>query len=234
MAWDGGRLRCCLLVRRAASLLHLTSCAGALLSRAPFTPQMLLPAVAADGQSPAEAVAAMNALCPAGTALLHLAVGTGSVPLVSALAGWGRATGHAWQVDAQEGAASLTPLHLAALLPNVDQMRAALAAMAPTTNKLWGMVQAHDGTTPEALAEALAAAAVCHPAPPPSLPSACSTGTLAELGPSKASSSKVPSAAARRMSVEVPLGSLASTASPLQEAGVLEGEDRSVLCCVVL
>lgn len=200
---------------------------------------MLLPAVTADGLPAAEAVAAMGALCPSGSTLLHLAVGTGSVPLVAALAAWGRAAEHAWQVDAQGGAAhGLTPLHLAALLPNGTQMRAALAAMSPAANKLWGVVQADDGTTPEALADALVAAAAAAPAaaaaspaePDASLASTCSSGVLADLAKAVASGSKAsarPAGAggAPHLGGEAGEGGL-SSASSSAELQQVQGERR--------
>ena len=55
------------------------------------TLQLLLPAVSADGASAAQAVALMDACCPDGLTLLHLAVGTGSVELLGVLAAWGAA-----------------------------------------------------------------------------------------------------------------------------------------------
>lgn len=124
---------------------------------------MLLPAVTADGLSANDAVAAMDACCPDGTSLLHVAVGTGSAPLVQCLSDWGATRGRPWLVDAPAGSAGVTPLHVAALLPNSAAMRQALAGMAPSVDKLWGLVQAQDGTTPESLCDALAAAAAAAP-----------------------------------------------------------------------
>lgn len=91
---------------------------------------MLLPAVTADGQSGDEAIAGMNACCPSGMSLLHVAVGTGSVPLVRELAAWAAGLGYCWEVDARGGNSGITPLHVAALLPNSKDMRAALAGEA--------------------------------------------------------------------------------------------------------
>lgn len=201
------------------------------------TVEMLLPAVTADGTPAAEAVAAMSGLCPSGATLLHVAVGTGCVPVVAALAAWGRAAEHAWQVDVQGGAAhGLTPLHLAALLPNGAQMRGALAAMSPAANKLWGVVQADDGTTPEALADALAAAAAARVAaaqaalePSDSLASTCSSGTLtmADLAKASGSTAKAPSAAAP-LGSDVAEGGLSTASSSAQE---VQGECLLPLGC---
>lgn len=199
------------------------ACNPTIIAASPETPnplQLLLPAVTADGASPAEALVALNACSPAGMTLLHVAVGTGSVSVVQELAAWARQAGCCWEVDAHCAGSRVTPLHVAALLPNAAEMRAALtgelartlgpltsaacplepaagqaqapswaaraarllqavvsaglpfshatpsrgpptavpAGMAPATSKLWGLVQACDGTTPEGLTEALAAA----------------------------------------------------------------------------
>ena len=148
----------------ASSASHAPLSAPPCLSSQPCFPlQMLLPAVTADGLSASDAVAAMDACCPDGTSLLHVAVGTGSAPLVQCLSDWGATRGRPWLVDAPAGSAGVTPLHVAALLPNSAAMRQALAGMAPSVDKLWGLVQAQDGTTPESLCEALAAAAAAAP-----------------------------------------------------------------------
>lgn len=110
--------------------------------------------------------------------LLHVAVGTGSIPLVHHLASWANSTGCRWEVDARGGTSGVTPLHVAALLPNADLMRAVLTAMTPATTKLWGLVQADDGTTPEGLAEAVAAAAT-----------AATAATAAEIAPAQPAAS---------------------------------------------
>jgi ribosomal protein L12E/L44/L45/RPP1/RPP2 len=151
--------------------------------------QMLLPAVTADGLSASDAVAAMDACCPEGTSLLHVAVGTGNVPLVQSLSSWGATQGRPWLVDVPAGSAGITPLHVATLLPNSSDMREALAGMAPSVDKLWGLVQAQDGTTPESLFEALAAAAAA--APEASAASTASTSSAA--GTSCAAAKQQPS-----------------------------------------
>jgi len=68
-----------------------------------------------------------------------------------------------WLGVAPVGSAGVTPLNVAALLPTSAAMRQALAGMAPSVDKLWGLVQAQDGTTPESLCDALAAAAAAAP-----------------------------------------------------------------------
>lgn len=178
---------------------------------------MLLPAVTADGLSASEAVAAMDACCPEGASLLHVAVGTGCVPLVACLSAWGAPLGAPWLVDAPAGSEGVTPLHVAALLPNWSAMKAALAGMAPSVDKLWGLVQAHDGTTPESLCEALAAAAAAVPEP-----SAASTASTSSGGGGAGTSS-----AALVAAVEAPSGS-----KPTAELEVLaEGGEACLLFC---
>lgn len=122
----------------------------------------LLPATIASGQSSAAAAAQMDAACPPGSTLLHVAVGTGSVRVVHALLSWadkGSAGSNRafWAVDTR-GVAGVTPLHVAALLPAKIRagMRLELAAASPAVEKLWGLTQSDDGTTPEALAEMMA------------------------------------------------------------------------------
>jgi NAD/NADP transhydrogenase alpha subunit len=92
---------------------------------------MLLRAVTADGAPAAQALAAMDACCPAGATLLHVAAGTGSVPLLRRLAAWGADSGVAWAVDAPAGQARVTPLHVAAVLPNHAAVLAALTGWCP-------------------------------------------------------------------------------------------------------
>ena len=153
------------------------------------TLQMLLPAVTADGLSGSDAVVAMDACCPKGASLLHVAVGTGSVPLIHCLSSWGATQGRPWLVDAPAGSDGVTPLHVAALLTNSAAMREALAGMAPSVNKLWGLVQAQDGTTPESLCEALAAAA----AAAPEASAASTASTSSDAGTSSAAAEQQPS-----------------------------------------
>lgn len=153
------------------------------------TAKLLLPAVTADGATAADALAALNACCPAGTTLLHVAVGTGSVAVVQELAAWAAQAGCCWEVDSACVGSRVTPLHVAALLPNAAEMRAALTGMAPATPKLWGLVQACDGTTPEGLADALAAAAAAAATARQALESAASLCSEATSAPLKADAS---------------------------------------------
>lgn len=88
--------------------------------------RLMLQAITADGQTPAVAVAGVDAFCPRGMTLLHLAVGRGSPALIDALADWGREVGMTWNLDVH-GERNITPLHLVAMLPQCDNMRKALA-----------------------------------------------------------------------------------------------------------
>jgi len=132
----------------------------------------LLPATTAAGQSKEEAVAIMDAACPPGSALLHVAVGTGNVEIVKKLAQWGDAlssssattsatttapTTRPFTVNAK-GLGGITPLHVAAILPpNVcHAMRLELTTMSSAVSKLWGLAQSDDGITPEGLVDIVA------------------------------------------------------------------------------
>ena len=123
----------------------------------------LLPATVCARQSPAAAAAQMDACCPQGSTLLHVAVGTGSVATVHVMLTWAdkaRTAGDSgtfWAVDTR-GVAGVTPMHVAALLPAKLRagMRLALSASSPAVEKLWGLAQSDDGTTPEVLAEMMA------------------------------------------------------------------------------
>lgn len=123
--------------------------------------RMLLPAVTA-GQSHAAAAAAMNACCPSGFSLLHVAVGTGNAVVVKELIGWAAAAGPdagiPWAVDAR-GPAGVTPLHVAALLPEAVRaaMRAELTALSSAVDKMWSLTLCDEGSSPEMMAEQFSA-----------------------------------------------------------------------------
>jgi SBP domain len=127
----------------------------------------LLPATTAADQSKEDAVAIMDAACPRGSTLLHVAVGTGSLEIVLKLAQWAAesasspttsaATAGPFAVDAK-GLGGVTPLHVAAMLPPklCYAMRHELTIMSSAAPKLWGLAQSDDGITPEGLADMVA------------------------------------------------------------------------------
>ena len=88
--------------------------------------RLLLPATLAGRTRPAAAVAAMDACCPGGSTLLHVAVAGGSVPLVRLLARWGAATCAGWRLDAAD-AQGVTPLHVASMLRDGEDLLPVLA-----------------------------------------------------------------------------------------------------------
>jgi hypothetical protein len=130
----------------------------------------LLPATTVAGQTKDEAVAIMDAACPPGSTLLHVAVGTGNVEIVQKLAQWAAGsttpapatavpstTAGPFAVNAK-GIGGVTPLHVAAMLPPklCLAMRQELTKMSSAAPKLWGLAQSDDGTTPEGLADMVA------------------------------------------------------------------------------
>lgn len=140
----------------------------------------LLPATTAAGQTKEEAVVIMDAACPPGTTLLHVAIGTGNVQIVKKLGQWANApsssaaaaasptsatatttattpTAGPFAIDTK-GLGGVTPLHIAAMLPPkvCYAMRLELTAMSSAAPKLWGLAQSDDGTTPEGLADMVA------------------------------------------------------------------------------
>ncbi|KAL4423948.1 hypothetical protein ABPG75_001249 [Micractinium tetrahymenae] len=182
------------------------------------TAELLLPAVTADGMAAADAVAALNACCPPGMTLLHVAVGTGSVAVVQELAAWAQQAGCRWEVNARCGNSRVTPLHVAALLPSAAEMRAALTSMDPATSKLWGLVQASDGTTPEGLADAIAAAAAAAAAVEQALETAASCSSEVTSEPALKAGASTSKAAALPEKELAGMGGLPE-AAPLLAAG---------------
>ncbi|PRW32543.1 squamosa promoter-binding 8 [Chlorella sorokiniana] len=140
------------LARLAAAARWL--CALCVRCRWPALLRALLPAATACGAAPAEAVAAMDRLLPAG--LLASAAAANSAPLLQALGDWAAAAGHTWQPE--EGANSgMTALHYAAALgPSLSAEAAAalLAAVgAAQLTEWWQQARAY-GWTPRMVAEA--------------------------------------------------------------------------------
>lgn len=106
-------------------------------------------------------------------------------------------------------------------LPCVQCWCARLSAgMAPATTKLWGLVQADDGTTPEALAEALHAAAAAAAAKPP--PSGSQASSCSSEGSMEGTAFKGPSTSKAGALSEggLPTVSSSSQAAPLQEGAI--------------
>lgn len=166
------------LVRLAASARWL--CALCVRCRWPALLRALLPATTACGAAPAEAVAAMDRLLPAG--LLASAAAANSAPMLHALGDWAVAAGHTWRP--YEGAANgMTALHYAAALgPSLSaEVAAALVAVvgAADLTEVWRRGRAY-GWTPRMVADAtsnrvlagamdpLAAAAAAGEGEPPS------------------------------------------------------------------
>jgi hypothetical protein len=135
----------------------------------------LLPATTAAGQTKEEAVAVMDAACPRGSTLLHVAVGTGNVEIVQKLAQWAARSSSSSSASSTaaetlettcagpflvnvKGVGGVTPLHVAAMLPPkvCFAMRRELTNISSAVPKLWGLAQSDDGTTPEGLAEMVA------------------------------------------------------------------------------
>lgn len=132
----------------------------------PACVKMLLPAVAASGRSPFDAIAAMDNACPGEATLLHVAVGTGCPRVIDELAWWANSVpssstestataGQPLLAVGAKGPAGITPLHVAAVLPpeKREEMRAVLVSISPLTDKLWNMVQSDDGSTPDTLCD---------------------------------------------------------------------------------
>lgn len=185
------------LVRLAASARWL--CALCVRCRWPALLRALLPATTACGAAPAEAVAAMDRLLPAG--LLASTAAANSAPMLQALGDWAVAAGHTWRP--YEGAANgMTALHYAAALgPSLSaEVAAALVAVvgAADLTEIWRRGRAF-GWTPRMVADAtsnrvlagvmdpLAAAAAAGEGEPPSrelfstgAASSSSAGTLKE------------------------------------------------------
>lgn len=128
-------------------------CALCVRLRWPALLRALLPATTACG-SVAEAVAAMDALLPAG--MLGTAAAAGSAPLLAALADWAASAGHSWQLRGV-GSRDLTPLHLAAYLGprlSADAAAALVAAVGHAqASECWASAQA-SGWTPRQVAAA--------------------------------------------------------------------------------
>ena len=139
------------------------------------TTSLLLEAVQAAGQSRRDAANMMDSICPDGSTLLHIAVGTGVAALVRLISEWGLgmdafadsegvesksisksqskdpklANKSIWTLE-QAGSGGVTPLHVAALLP-IDlrkQVRKALSDVYSTVDKLWNLVLTEDNLTP--------------------------------------------------------------------------------------
>eukprot|EP00887_Chlorella_sp_A99_P007360 scaffold2.g7360.t1 len=188
----------------------------------PALAQLLLPATTVDGASAAAAAAAISTACPAGTSLLHVAVGTGSVAVVQALAAWAKAQGAGWDVDAR-GMSGVTPLHVAALLPNGGAMLSALTELNPAAPKLWTLVQADDGSTPEAFAEARAAAARGGAAE-----AAAGTSAAAKAGGAGAEAGEAPRPSSSDMSTDSDLSSCASSELEMEVSLLAEPEPEAL------
>ena len=81
--------------------------------------------------------------------LLHRAVRSGSLPLLSGMLAWGEAHGYRWPVDCA-GAGGVTPLHLCALM---DDARPALLLLDHCGwPAAFTQLRSHDGVTPFHLA----------------------------------------------------------------------------------
>ncbi|KAL4421436.1 hypothetical protein ABPG75_010727 [Micractinium tetrahymenae] len=134
-------------------------CALCVRLRFPELLRALLPATTACGGA-AEAVAAMDALLPAGT--LGTAAAAGSAPLLAALADWAASAGHSWQLTGA-GSRGLTPLHLAASLGPRLSAGAAAALVAAVGQaaaaECWASARA-SGWTPGQVATAAGTAAL--------------------------------------------------------------------------
>ena len=127
------------LLRRVASTARQLAVVAAARGCAALT-ALLLEGACADGSSAAEAAAAMDAACP--PSLLHIVAGSGCPQLVGVLREWGLRRGLRWEVRAAAptagGAPPLSPLHVAAVLPDGGAMHVALATLDPSAvARLW-------------------------------------------------------------------------------------------------
>lgn len=140
------------MARLAAAARWL--CALSVRCRWPALLRALLPATTACGAAPAEAVAAMDRLLPAG--LLASAAAANSAPLLQALGDWAVSAGHIWRP--QEGAShGMTALHYAAAMgPSLSPEAAAAllsAVGAAELTECWRRARAY-GWTPRMVADA--------------------------------------------------------------------------------
>ena len=118
---------------------------------------LLLEGACVDGCSAAKALAAMDASCPA--SLLHVAAGSGSTAVIAALHGWGARHGLRWELQATAAGSCwepvLSPLHVAAVLPDCNAMRQALASLDPEgARKQWAAPMPGGGPSPAQLSSA--------------------------------------------------------------------------------
>lgn len=144
------------LARLAASARWL--CALCVRCRWPALLRALLPATTVCGAAPAEAVAGMDRLLPAG--LLASAAAANSAPLLQALGDWAVAAGHTWRLQQGGGASNgMTALHYAAALgPSLSAEAAAALVAAVGAAQLvqcWQQARAF-GWTPRMVAQAAA------------------------------------------------------------------------------
>lgn len=134
------------LQRLAAAARWL--CALCVRCRWPALLRRLLPAVTADGETPSQAAAALDALlAPVGT--LGMAAAAGSAPLLLGLTSWAVSVGYRWHAHPY-GDSGVTPLHLAAAQGPALSLQAAAAlvgALGPVAAALcWRTARAGDWT----------------------------------------------------------------------------------------
>lgn len=85
---------------------------------------------------------------PGSLPLLHTAVMSGAFAAVQAAASWGARYGLPLLWD-EPAAGGLSPLHLAAVLPDSGRLAMAIVAHYPGTQWLWTTLAAEDGATPQ-------------------------------------------------------------------------------------
>ncbi|KAI3430831.1 hypothetical protein D9Q98_009242 [Chlorella vulgaris] len=114
----------------------------------PALAAMLVPSVATDKSSAEHAVRDMDAQCPPGSSLLHIATAGASAPVLQVLARWGRQQGYRWDVAAPARPSALTPLHLAAAA-RCSTLVKALHDMDPArAQHAWRSALTSDGLSP--------------------------------------------------------------------------------------